>query len=790
LAHAPGPYGKIARFVLAYRKLVGLGAVLVVLVSAAIGLPPAVDPDLLQLLPPDEPAVKAVKELQDSEGGISLITLSFTGDDPAVMASTLRRMAARFEALDRVEYALHEVDPDLTRSLGLLQLAPEEVETLNSRLRAALALGPALNPIVTQRLMAMGPLTEKIAQSADAPSLLQGGEGRGRILVRPTVSSHDQEFAVEVMADVEAILEEEATEGVELAWLGGAYRHVVEDSNGIKSDLLWTTFTSLGLVFVVTVVAFRSWRATLLVFGPLLAANVVVIALVWLFLGSLNTYTSFGTAILIGLGIDFAVHLIGRYREYRSSGVELEEAIERAWDRTAPPCMTAALTSAAGFLALAAADFQGFAQLGVLLAVGLMVCLVAMLLLLPVLIPVLDREGPPLFGSTGDHPESTSTYQTAPLGLAVALAATVLVGVFAIPQLSWEYDFSELRREGMAWSELSEQERRLVKDSYSPMFAPVASPEALTALHERVDEAIAAGELPHIGRTVSVQTVLPPDQPARVAKLTELVQLVGNDNLKYLPPPIVQRLAPLRGTDVRVLAPADLPRPVRDLLGVKEGIAPRMLLFPKGNMWDLRETAALEQEVNEVLGEGAVAGDYVTLGALYRVIQADMPLVAALAFLMVLVLTEIDLRRQVWVVAAMSTLVAGLVWAAFFTSVVGVKLSIVNVVGIPILLGIGVDVVIHLLHRLRDEGPGGVRRALRTTGVAASISTVTTIASFASLTAAGNRGVQSLGLLVVFGLAAVFAATCVILPLMWAAGWRVTGRAPGQEAAESAEERA
>jgi hypothetical protein len=89
-----------------------------------------------------------------------------------------------------------------------------------------------------------------------------------------------------------------------------------------------------------------------------------------------------------------------------------------------------------------------------------------------------------------------------------------------------------------------------------------------------------------------------------------------------------------------------------------------------------------------------------------------------------------------------------------------------------------VDVVIHLLHRLKEEGPGGVRRALRTTGVAATISTVTTIASFVALTAAGNRGIQSLGILVVIGLTMVFLASAILLPLGWAAGWKVTGRAP------------
>lgn len=760
--------------------MVGLVSAVVVLLSAFLGLPPKVDPNLLALLPEDEPAVRAVLDLQEAEGGISLITLSFTGDAPEKLDTSLRKMADRFEALERVDYALYEIDPELTRSVGLLQLEADEVATLNQRLRAALALGPALNPIVTQRLMDMGPLTERIAQLTDAPNLLMGGADKGRILIRPTGTSHDQKFAAAVMADVEQILEEETGDGVEVAWLGGAYRHAVEDASGIKNDLLWTSFFSLGLVLVVTIVAFRSWKGTLLVFVPLISANLVVLALVWAALDSLNTYTSFGTAILIGLGIDFAVHLIGRYREYRARGIELEEAIERAWDRTGPPCMTAALTSAAGFLALAAADFQGFAQLGGLLAAGLMVCLFAMLILLPVLIPSLDRDAPPLLGTvSGEGEASRSTYRLAPAGLAVALALTGLVGMLAFPNLEWEYDISELRREGLAWSELDEETRQLVRESYSPMFANAADGAELEALHDKVDAAIEAGQLPHIARSVSVQTVLPSDQDVRIEQLRTLVQLVDNTNLRYLPPPLVKRLLPLKGQDVQPHTVDDLPRPVRDLLGVKEGLGPRMLLLPTGNMWDLRETAKLEQEVNEVLGEGTVAGDYVTLGALYRIIQADMPVVALLAFLMVFVLTEIDLRRQVWVLAAMGTLLAGLVWAAFLTSLVGVRLSIVNVVGVPILLGIGVDVVIHLLHRLRDEGPGGVRRALRTTGVAASISTLTTIASFASLTAAGNRGVASLGLLVVFGLAAVFVATCVILPLMWAAGWRVTGRAPG-----------
>ncbi|MEZ4321587.1 MAG: efflux RND transporter permease subunit [Myxococcota bacterium] len=780
MAKTPGPYGLLARFVLAHRPAVAVVLVVVVVVSIVLGIPPRVNPDLLSLLPPDQPTVQALTKLNESEGGVSLITLAFDADDPEQLGPWLDAVTADLQALDRVEYAIHEVDPELTRQLGLLQLEAGELAELNVRLKGALALGPALNPFVTQRLMAMGPLTERIQQLADAPDLLAGSDGTGRILVRPDGSANDQPFAIAVMDDVDGVLAAHAQPGIRTAWIGGAYRHNVEDFRGIQSDLLWTSFTSLALVLAVIVLAFRSWRGTVLVFVPLLSANAIVLALVWLTMDSLNTYTSFGTAVLIGLGIDFAVHLVGRYREYRAAGLDLQPAIERAWDRTGPPCMTAALTSAAGFLALAAAEFQGFAQLGYLLAMGLMICLLMMLVVLPLLIPIFDASPPQPLGVASDSGKpSRSTYRLAPAALSIAVIITGVVGMRTIPKLEWEYDFSELRRDGLSYAQLSETERALARDSYTPMIVDLPSADALAKTQARVQAAVDAGKLPHIGRVISIRSVLPDDQDARVAQLRELVTQIDHPNLRYLPRPLTEKLLPLKGQAIEPHTVDDLPLPVRDLLGARRPDQHRLLLVPTGNMWDLREAAALEAEVDTVLEPGTVAGNYVTMGSLYRVINRDMPLVGGLAILMVFVLTAIDLRRAHWVFAAMGTLLAGLVWASWAVHSVGVKLSIMNIVGVPILVGIGVDVVIHLLHRLRDEGPGGVRRALRTTGVAASLSTLTTVASFASLTVAGNRGVRSMGLLVVFGLIAVFTASAILLPLAWAAGWRVTGRAPG-----------
>jgi predicted RND superfamily exporter protein len=518
---------------------------------------------------------------------------------------------------------------------------------------------------------------------------------------------------------------------------------------------------------------------------PLLLANLVNLALVTLTMGALNTYTSLANAILIGLGIDFAVHLVGRYREKRGMGLGIEDAIARAWDVTGPPCTTAALTSAAGFLALAVGRFRGFSQLGILLAAGLMVCLLAMLVLLPVLLRLFDPEPPPRLARHVEGGDSRSSYRLAPIGLMAAVLTTGVAGAAWLPELGFEYDISQLRRVGKAYDELSELEQRLQREAYSPVVVTLGSRADVASEHRRLEKLVEEGRMPHVRQVLSIESLLPSDQAARITALAETARLVSSPNLRYLPPPLVKQLLPLRGYDARPVREDELPEGVLTLLGAAEG-RHRVLLALQGNMWDMRESAALIDELQGVVQRPA--GEFLAQGAMYRTVMRDIPIVAFLALFLVAVLTAIDTRNLTHALGALGALLAGMVWAGVGLYFAGVKLTLVNVVGVPILLGIGVDVVIHLLHRLREEGPGGVRRAYATAGVAATISTVTTIASFSSLLLAGNRGVRGLGLLVVVGLSAVSLVGALLLPLAWATGWRLTGRAPSQRPGEATEE--
>ena len=95
------------------------------------------------------------------------------------------------------------------------------------------------------------------------------------------------------MHDVEAAIAaaDPTANGVTIEWLGGAYRHNVEDYEGIVHDIWWITLASFGMVLVIIAGAFRSPKAVLLIFAPLVVSNIWTLGIAGASVGALNTFT-------------------------------------------------------------------------------------------------------------------------------------------------------------------------------------------------------------------------------------------------------------------------------------------------------------------------------------------------------------------------------------------------------------------------------------------------------------------------------------------------------------------
>ncbi|HEX7617976.1 MAG TPA: MMPL family transporter, partial [Verrucomicrobiae bacterium] len=168
-----------------------------------------------------------------------------------------------------------------------------------------------------------------------------------------------------------------------------------------EKDVTLASIVSLFLCALIFIYGYnetgRPVKATIcLVFGMAYTLGFTTLTV-----GHLNVLTITFVPMLIGLAIDYGVHLITRYEEELRHGRTQEEALTKAMVFTGQGIFTGSLTTAGAFLAMAFTNFKGIQEMGIVCGGGLLLCLIPMMTLLPALLlrgrqNVIDR------GHTGE----------------------------------------------------------------------------------------------------------------------------------------------------------------------------------------------------------------------------------------------------------------------------------------------------------------------------------------------------------------------------------------------------
>jgi len=172
----------------------------------------------------------------------------------------------------------------------------------------------------------------------------------------------------------------------------GRSAYVAEISLSMRHDIVITLLGSIVLVGGVFYAGFRRWLPLLGMGLTLLLCCLVALAAGLLIFHQLNLITVGFCAILIGLGVDFAILVFGRYQQARDEGTDHPGAVREAVSGLGKAIFFGALTTAVGFMALMLAGSQGFTQLGALIALGIAFAGVFMLTVFFLFLP---RKSPP-----------------------------------------------------------------------------------------------------------------------------------------------------------------------------------------------------------------------------------------------------------------------------------------------------------------------------------------------------------------------------------------------------------
>lgn len=306
--------------------------------------------------------------------------------------------------LTELRKRLNEYEPFLqqfTRATNLVSLfqmintqfrtARREQRAENESLMSAL---PALERILrqaTDSLHRIGTppspgVTALFGQTAEADNEVYITFGNGRIFL-VTAQAPTEELNGPAVERLRELVEQTRSEvpGLNVGITGEPVLELDEMAQSQKDTTL-ASIVALLLCALVFIYGFSETGRPIKATICLIVGLGYTLAFATLVIGHLNVLTITFVPILIGLAIDYGIHLIARYEEELRHGRTQEDALLKAMVFTGQGIFTGALTTAGAFLAMGFTDFKGIQEMGIICGGGLLICLVPMMTLLPVLL--------------------------------------------------------------------------------------------------------------------------------------------------------------------------------------------------------------------------------------------------------------------------------------------------------------------------------------------------------------------------------------------------------------------
>ena len=705
-----------------------------------------IDSDTDSLIAPERPFMAGYRAFLDEFGDLegAIIAIDPKGDDAAARA-----------AVDAIAAALAAGDEKPFVGRWAATISPKEQWRLASwaardaELRAMAAEADAIAAVARGDTQGH-PLVTAALSAERAPEYLKAPGGTLLFVeVNPLKDFTALDPFRPSLDFVRGVAEQVAKEHptVEIG-LTGKPVLMDDEMRTANADMARASIVSVAIITVLFILVFRGVRR------PLLALIAFALATGWTFgaatllVGHLNLLSTVFMLVLVGAGLDYGVHVVSRYGEYRRTR-PTDEAVALAVRHIGPGTLAGAAGSAAVFFGAIFTDFGGLRELGVIAGTGLLLCAVAMVTVLPALLVLLDRKDTRVAAAPSPAPPRTPW----PRGLALAVSVVpVVVCLPLIPAgLRFESNLLELQSPSL---ESVQWEKRIFADSASASWFAASTARSVDEVAALCEKAKAH---PEIRRAESVLDAVPRDTPERAALRAKVAAAgAGIPRPSDDAPPAVRaawEIARGAGLPLREALPAA----VAPWL-VSQGGAYLVRYIPRDDAWEEEPLARFVDAVRAV--DPAATGVPITQLESIRDMRQAFIDTSIWALVAVTVVAAISFRALLPALLATATVVAGVGATLALLPLFGSHLNLANFFAIPMLIGLGIDSAIHIIHRYRDD-PANARPTIR----AVAFTALTTAIGFGALVFAEHRGMRSLGLAMGIGSLACMYVACVVLPL-------------------------
>ena len=617
-----------------------------------------------------------------------------------------------------------------------------------------------------------------------------------------------------------------------------------------QQSLNVTTLIAFAAILVLLVIAFRMWVAPIFAILTLIAGVIWANGLAFLFVGQLNMMTAMLSIVLLGLGIDFAIHMISGVTEWRAAGDSIRDAFRKTFLKSGKGIITGALTTACAFLALLVSRSRGMWEMGVVTGVGLIAIMLATFFVLPVLLVLRERHidkkrerkgsGARLatrditFRSLGKWAELLG--KRYPVAILVSLAVSALL-IWSALEIQYEQNWMKMEPKGLESIALSDtinhkfdlsmeyglcladgiEESRDLAEQFRDLSVVAMTNDItlyLPSAEEQADRVPIIREIRNVMRSAGIrqsvttadlavlkreiarlemnviemqdmaflggqdkvdnkcaQLVGDPDRPGSASRFQPLIDAIDRDPVfaagglsefqQRFAPYFKQNVLKMCSTDP--IALEDLPVSVLDRYSNPDRTKFMITIYPAGALYtDATVLNRFAEDMESVTPKAT--GTPIVGVAWLKIAARDGRNAILLTLVIVFGLLWFDFRKPKYALIGMIPLALGVFWMVGLMQISGMLLSMMTMMGLPLIIGIGIDDGVHVMHRWQNEGHGKLRIVYSSTGRAILLTSLTTMLAFGSMIFSVFPAWAWFGQSLFIGVGACFLTTVIILP--------------------------
>ncbi len=593
-----------------------------------------------------------------------------------------------------------------------------------------------------------------------------------------------------------------------------------EELESVSSGAEVSGIVSFILVFGAQWIGVRSLRLVVITYVVLVMGLILTAGFAAITVGHLNVISIAFATLYIGLGVDYAVHICLYYRERKVRGYSNLDAIHHSISGVGSSLFLCALTTALGFLAFIPTDYSGVSELGIISGGGIFIGLFISLTVLPALFCIFPVNNPqPIHSKFAPQFIVTFPFHfNKSIRIVSILLAFSAIGV--LTNLTFDANPINLRD---PQSESVSTIKELLQSKNDSPFAVTGLANSLDDAQVLAEK---MKKLSEVHEVITLASLVAENQDEKLAIIEDLNLMLGNqlDNFNVkLPENHEQRRALVKFNEQlkRSIADKTLNAPIETLEKLQShveillhahssepeiytqleknilGLLPytldrlrislsakafglndisndirsrwvsqdglyKVLITPEKNQnieANMKEFVAQIKSVDDTVSGLPIANEAGGDAVVEAFIQAFGGAFIAITLLLLVIYRNFKHTALV---------IAPLMLAALLTGATNVLLdnpfNFANVIALPLLLGLGIDSSILIMHRLHFNKNEDENLLHSSTTRGIIFSSITTLCSFSSLSFTHHQGMASMGLLLSIGLFFTVICSLIVLP--------------------------